>query len=188
MQLTSPEQLSHAINNLLLTDAEAFELNRRLANRSRQFFRQQIRQQRDVDDNPYQARTTRKISWITRGKRGKHGEKHREHHMVFSTVNNRPMMRGFSKALRTRVSKDDFEVGLAGLVGNIAKVHNEGKSVSFTTRVNGYYNTKTSQWEGGKAVKRNYKMPKRTIIGWTPSFERELLAMVAEHYKASVES
>ncbi|MDD9154943.1 phage virion morphogenesis protein [Aliivibrio sp. S4TY2] len=173
MQLTSPEQLSHAINNLLLTDAEAFELNRRLANRSRQFFRQQIRQQRDIDGKAYKKRARRKITLDSKTKKAK---------------DNKNMLLGFGRALRTRVSKDDFEVGLAGVVGNMAKVHNEGKSVSFTTRVKGYYNSNTSRWEGGTAVKRNYKMPKRTIIGWTPSFERELLAMVAEHYKASVES
>ncbi|AAW86504.1 hypothetical protein VF_2009 [Aliivibrio fischeri ES114] len=173
MQLTSPEQLSHAINNLLLTDAEAFELNRRLANRSRQFFRQQIRQQRDIDGKAYKKRARRKITLDSKSKKAK---------------DNKNMLLGFGRALRTRVSKDDFEVGLAGVVGNMARVHNEGKSVSFTTRVNGFYNSNTSRWEGGTAVKRNYKMPKRTIIGWTPSFERELLAMVAEHYKASVES
>ncbi|MFA0676969.1 virion morphogenesis protein, partial [Vibrio sp. 10N.222.51.A6] len=44
------------------------------------------------------------------------------------------------------------------------------------------YNSKTGQWTGGVRTKRNYQMPKRTFIGWTPALERELLAMAAEHF------
>ena len=168
MQLTSPEHLTRAINDLILTCAEKFDLNRQLANRSRQFFRAQ----RDIDGNAYQARTRRKISThATNGERVTTG----------NTLNNKNMLTGFGRALKTRVDENGFEVGLAGLAGKLAQVHNDGQNVSFTTHVNGYYNTRTGRWEGGTRVKNNYTMPKRTFIGWTPALERELLAMVA-HY------
>lgn len=173
MQLTSPEHLTRAINDLALTSADKFDLNRRLANRSRQYFREQMRAQRDVDGKSYQKRGRRKITLDSKTKKAK---------------DNKNMLLGFGRALKTRVDENSFEVGLAGLVGSLAKVHNKGQSVSFTTHVNGYYNTRTSRWEGGTKVRQNYTMPKRTFIGWTPALERELLAMVAEHYLTGVEN
>ena len=92
------------------------------------------------------------------------------------------MLLGFGQALRTHVTEDSFEVGLKGVAARIGQEHNQGAQVSFTTRVNGHYNSKTGQWAGGVKTKRNYQMPKRTFIGWTPALERELLAMAAEHF------
>ena len=182
MQLTNPEQLTQMVDALVLTASDKFELNKRMANRARQFFRAQIRAQKDIENNPYQARNARKVSLVSRGVRGKHGDKHQRTLIALNTVNNKSMLLGFSKALRTSVTNDSFEVGIKGLAGRMAAEHNEGAQISFTTRVNGFYNNKTGQWEGGVATKRNYKMPKRTLIGWTPALERELMAMAAEHF------
>ncbi|WP_027696696.1 phage virion morphogenesis protein [Vibrio litoralis] len=167
MKLTNPDQLTRALNALALTDDERFDLNRKLANRTRQYFREQIRKQRDVDDKPYQSRKKRKITLDSKTKRAK---------------DNKNMLTGFSRALTTRVDKQSFEVGISGVAGNMAREHNEGLGISFTTRVNGFYNSKTHRWEGGTGVKGNYKMTKRTFIGWTPKIERELLAMIAENF------
>ena len=151
--------------SLALSPAQKFELNRKMANRSRQFFRAQIRQQRDIDNNPYQSRTRRKVNNTRLGK-------------VTSTQNNKNMLMGLSRSLKTYVDNDSFEVGLTGVPAKIGRQHNEGQTMSFTTRLNGFYNSRTNQWEGGVKTKANYRMPKRTFIGWTPSLERELMAMM----------
>ncbi len=154
MQLTTPEQLTQVVESLVLTAEERFDLNRRMANRARQFFRQQIRRQRDIDDNPYQSRTARKATVISRGVRGKHGEKHQRRLVALNTVNNRSMLQGFIKGLRTQVSEQGFAVGVKGIAGKVGREHNEGASLSFTTRVNGFYNSKTGRWEGGGKSKK----------------------------------
>ncbi|ODS04316.1 phage virion morphogenesis protein [Vibrio scophthalmi] len=182
MQLSSPDQLTQLVESLVLDASEKYELNRRMANRARQFFRQQIRSQRDVDNNPYQSRRKRNMSIVSRGVRGKHGAKHQRNQVARNTVNNKNMLLGISKSLRTRVSDKDFEVGLVGVAGLIGREHNEGSEVSFTTRVNGYFDSNTGRWRGGVATKRNYTMTQRTFIGWTPELERELMAMAAEHF------
>ncbi|WED23518.1 phage virion morphogenesis protein [Vibrio sp. JC009] len=171
MQLTSPDQLTQLVESLVLTASEKFDLNRRMANRARQFFRQQIRAQRDIDNNPYQSRTRRKKVALTNNREAQH------------TVNNKNMLMGFSRSLRTRVTEDDFEVGLKGVAGLVAREHNEGSQISFTPRMKGFFNSKAGRWEGGTLTKRNYRMPKRTFIGWTPALERELIAMAAEHFE-----
>lgn len=168
MQLDSPEQLTRIVESLVLSAAEKFDLNRRMANRTRQFFRQQIRAQRDIDDNPYKKRRRRKITTLRDGA------------VTQNTVNNKNMLLGISRGLRTHVTEDGFSVGLTGLLGKIGRTHNDGKTVSFTTRVNGFYNSRTGRWEGGIKVTGNYEMPTRTFIGWTQALEMELLAMAAE--------
>ena len=165
--LKTPEQLTQIIDGLILTSSERLDLNKRLANRSRQYFREQIRKQSDIDGKRYTARKRPKITLDSKTQKAK---------------NNKNMLMGFSRALKTTVTDKSFEVGLAGLVGKIARVHNAGQSVSFTTHVNGFFNSKTSQWEGGTLTKKNYTMTKRTFIGWTPALERELLAMVADNF------
>lgn len=182
LTLQTPEQLTQLVDSLVLTASEKFDLNKRMANHARQFFRSQIRAQRDIDNNPYQARTSRKISTVTRGVHGKHGAKHQRKLLALNTVNNKNMLYGFIRGLRTEVSEDNFAVGLKGVAGNIGRQHNEGSNVSFSTRVNGFYNQRTGRWEGGNLTKRNYEMPQRTFIGWTPELERELIAMAAEHF------
>lgn len=179
MQLTNPDQLTAAINNLAITGPEKLDLNRRMANRARQYFREQVRKQRDIDGNPYQSRTRRKISTIYRDGQEKN---------ALNTQSNKNMLTGLSRALKTSVNETSFEVGVTGVLGNIGKTHNEGLQMSFTTRMKGFYNSKTNQWEGGTKVKGNYRLPKRTFIGWTPALERELLAMLAEHFLKGAEN
>lgn len=166
LTLKTPDQLTQVVNSLVLTATEKFDLNRRMANRARQFFREQIRAQRDIDNNPYQSRTKRKQ--VTH--KGSH------------TVNNKNMLLGFSKALRTKVTEQSFAVGLTGVMGLIGREHNDGSQLSITTRMNGFYDSKTGRWTGGTLTKLNYTMPRRTFIGWKPALEQELLAMAAQHY------
>ena len=165
MQLDSPEQLTSILESLTLTPAQKLELNRKLANHSRRFFRAQISQQRDIDNNPYQSRTRRKTHRIHQG-------------TTTSTQNNKNMLMGLSRSLKTYADNDSFEVGLTGVPAIIGREHNEGQTLSFTTRMNGFFNSKTNRWEGGVKTKANYRMPKRTFIGWTPSLERELMTMI----------
>lgn len=170
LTLATPEQLTQVVESLVLTAEERFNLNRRMANRARQFFREQIRAQRDINNNSYQSRTRRKVTRLTNGQQAQH------------TQNNKNMLLGMSKALRTKVTETGFAVGLTGIAAKIGQQHNQGATLSFTTRVNGFYNSRIGRWEGGTQVKRQYQMPKRTFIGWTPKLERELLAMAAEHF------
>ena len=165
MQLTNPEQLTSMLESMALSPTQKFELNRKLANRSRQFFRAQIRQQRDIDNTPYQERTRR-----TR--------KQLNDNVILSTKSNKNMLMGLSRSLKTQVDNESFEVGLTGVPAKIGRQHNEGQTMSFTTRLNGFYDSRTNQWMGGVKTKNNYRMPKRTFIGWTPSLERELMAMM----------
>ncbi|MEZ8745980.1 phage virion morphogenesis protein [Vibrio sp. 10N.286.49.E1] len=176
LTLATPEQLTQVVESLVLTASDKFELNKRMANRARQFFRQQIRAQRDIDNNPYQSRRKRKKTRIYKDIDGK------VYSTALNTTNNKNMLMGFSRSLRTYVSDDSFEVGIKGIAGKVAAEHNEGQSVSFTTRANGFYNSKTSRWEGGTLTKNNYRMTKRTLIGWAPELEQELIAMAAEYF------
>ncbi|MET2901773.1 virion morphogenesis protein [Vibrio rotiferianus] len=182
LTLQTPEQLTQIVESLVLTATEKFELNKKMANHARQFFRSQIRSQRDIENNPYQARTSRKVTVVSRGKHGKHGEKHRRLNAALNTVNNKNMLYGFIRGLRTEVSEENFAVGLKGIAGKVGREHNEGSKITFSTRVNGFFNNKTGRWEGGLLTKRNYEMPQRAFIGWTPKLERELMAMAAEHF------
>ncbi|MBE8574458.1 phage virion morphogenesis protein [Vibrio sp. OPT18] len=166
MTLTTPEQLTRLIQSLALSDSDKFELNKMLANHTRRYFRGQIRQQRDIDKNPYQARTRRKITTLRKGN-------------ALNTVNNKNILMGLSKSIRAQVSPESFAVGLTGVAGKIGRVHNNGSTVEYTRRLKGYFNRKTGQWEGGIHVKANYRMPKRTFLGWTPALEKELMAMIA---------
>lgn len=180
--LQTPDQLTQVVDSLVLSATEKFDLNKRMANHARQFFRAQLRAQRDIDNNPYQSRTHRKGKVISRGVHAKHGAKHQRKMLALNTINNKNMLFGFIRALRTQVSEDSFAVGLKGVAGRIGREHNEGAKISFSTRVNGYYNPNTGRWEGGLLTQQNYKMPQRAFIGWTPQLERELMAMAAEHF------
>lgn len=167
LTLNTPEQLTRVIEHLVMTASEKRDLNRRMANRARQFFRQQIRAQRDIDNNPYQTRRARSK---TSSAQGRH------------TVNNKNMLMGLSKSLRTYADETSFEVGLKGVAGFIGRTHNDGENVSFTTHVNGFYDSRIGRWTGGRVTKRNYTMPRRTFLGWTPVLEKELMAMAAAHF------
>lgn len=170
LTINKPEQLTQVVDRLVLSATDKFDLNKRMANRARQFFREQIRRQRDIDDNPYQSRTRRKVIKIRPGQKAK------------VTINNKNMFLGLARSLRTYVTEDGFEVGFKGVTARIAREHNYGSVVSFTTQVNGFFDRKTGRWAGGKLTKRNYRMPKRTFLGWTRALEQELLAMAAEHF------
>lgn len=172
----TPDQLTQLVDSLMLKASEKFDLNRRMANRARQFFRQQIRAQRDIHKNPYQPRRKR----ITTKKY--HDIDGKSFSLARNTINNKNMLLGLSRSLKTSVTDRKFEVGLTGVAAAIGRKHNEGSSVEFTKRVNGFYNSRTGKWEGGVKTKGNYEMPKRTFIGWTPELEGELLAMAAEAF------
>lgn len=176
LTLRTPEQLTQVIEHLVMTASDKLDLNRRMANHARQFFRAQIRAQRDIDNNPYQSRTRRKRVELSKGLAAQ------------NTVNNKNMLMGISKALRTQADDKSFEVGLSGVAGRIGQEHNQGSQLSFTTQVKGFFDSRTGRWQGGLRVKHNYQMPQRTFIGWTPELERELLTIVAEHFTTDVES
>lgn len=166
MRLTNPEHLTSMLENVALNPRQQFQLNQKLANHSRRFFRAQISHQRDIDNTPYQSRTRRTQKQQADPK------------VVLNTKSNRNMLMGLSRSLRTNVTGEAFEVGLTGIPAKIGREHNEGQTLSFTTHVNGFYDSKTSRWKGGVKTKNNYRMPKRTFIGWTPSLERELMTMI----------
>ena len=166
MQLTTPEQLTSLINSLMINSAEKFDLNRRMANRTRQFFRAQIRAQRDVFGRTYTQRSQKKST--------------------IAAKNRNDMFTGFSRMLRTKVSADAFYVGLSGHVGRIAKQHNDGETLSFSTRINASFNSRTMRWEGGSKVRNQYQLPKRTLIGWTPELEEELMIMICSAINQSI--
>ena len=165
MELKTPEQLVSLLNQVPLTAKEKVALNKELANHTRRYFRSQIRAQRDINNKAYAPRKRRKASFNTNGK--------------VSTSTN--MFLGLSRNIKTEVNADSFSVGLAGLEGHIAKVHNQGDSVIYPRRINGWFNAKTNSWEGGKnSGTAAYKMPKRTLIGWTNKLTRELTQKIVE--------
>lgn len=162
MEIKTPENLLTLLKSIELDDKARFQLNRKLANHTRRAFRGQIRAQRDIDGKSYAPRKRRAVNIDKQGK----------------AKVNRNMLMGMSRMLQTHVSSDSFSVGLAGLAGKIAKPHNEGKTVTYTRRMNGWFNSKTNQWEGGTKRKAAYTMPKRTMIGWTPELERQLVQII----------
>ncbi|WP_172562565.1 phage virion morphogenesis protein [Vibrio furnissii] len=173
VKLSTPEELTQLVNRLVISAEERFDLNRRMANRARQFFRQQIRAQRDIDNNPYQSRRRRVSTRVYYDMSG------RSFTVAKNTVNNKNMLLGLSRSLKTNVDHDGFEVGLTGVAAAIGRKHNDGGTIEFTTRVHGYYDSRTGRWRGGQRTKNNYQMPQRTFLGWTPLLERELLKMAA---------
>ncbi|WP_028865189.1 phage virion morphogenesis protein [Psychromonas aquimarina] len=167
MEIKTPEQLTALLKSLELDDKAKFEINRQLANHTRRFFRTQVRAQRDVDGKSYAPRKRRKVSIDNQGK----------------AKTKRNMLMGMSRNLKTEVSADAFSVGLVGLEGHIAKIHNEGKSVVYTRRINGFFNSKTNSWEGGRKQKAAYQMPKRTMVGWTPELQRQIAQIILSEMK-----
>ena len=162
MEIKTPEHLIALVNSFELDDKAKFALNKKLANTTRKIFRSQIRAQRDIDGKAYAPPKRRKVSIDKQGK----------------AKVNKNMLMGLSRMLQTHVSSDSFSVGLSGLAGKIARTHNDGKTVTYTRRMNGWFNSKTNQWEGGTKRKAAYTMPKRTMIGWTPEIERQLAQII----------
>lgn len=165
MEIKTPEQLITLLEQVPLQGKQKFDLNRVLANHTRKFFRGQIKSQRDVDGNAYKPRKKRV------NKANKSGK----------IPSKRNMLMGMSRNLKTEVSDDEFSVGLAGLEGHIAQIHNEGKSVVYARRINGFFNKKTNLWEGGIEQKATYQMTKRTMVGWTPELQHDLTKIIFEH-------
>ena len=198
MEIKTPEALITLLEQLPLKGKERLALNKVLANHTRRFFRGQIRAQRDVHNNTY-APPSRNASTSTasilrlqkkgiskRARKRTSSKKRVEHNLTANQVyqrvtKNNNMFSGLSNDMRTDVSEEGFGVGLAGLTGHIAGIHNQGSTVSFTTRVNGWFNNKTRKWEGGKQVKNYYQMPKRTLIGWNKTLEQEIAHIILQH-------
>lgn len=166
MEIKTPQELITLLEQVPLKGKEKLKLNAELANHTRRFFRAQIRAQRDIDGKAYAPRKRRQNRLNKNGKVG--------------TRTN--MLLGMSRNLKTEISSDHFAVGLVGLEGHIMKIHNEGKSVVYTRKINGWFNSKTNRWEGGnKHTKSAYKMPKRTAVGWTEKLKRELAQIIFKH-------
>ncbi len=163
MDIKTPEQLLAILKSIKLDDKAKFELNRTLANYTRTAFRKQIRAQRDINDKSYAPR--KRQATRTHKKTGK-----------VATLKN--MLMGMASNLKTEVSSDGFGVGLVGLEGHIAEVHNKGKSVVYMCRINGFFNKKTQRWEGGEKRKASYKMPQRQMIGWNKPLERQIAQII----------
>lgn len=162
MEIKTPEELITLLEQVPLKGKEKLKLNAELANHTRRFFRTQVRAQRDINGKAYAPRKRR----VGVGQNGK-----------VPTKNN--MLLGMSRNLKTEISSDHFAVGLVGLEGHIMKTHNEGKPVVYTRKINGWFNSKTSRWEGNtKGPKAAYKMPKRTMVGWTEKLKRELAQII----------
>ena len=158
LEIKTPEQIQGLLESLTLSDKERYKLNVKLANLTRRFFRKQIAQQRDIYGVKYKRRKKPANTFTNSGKHVK--------------ANN--MFMGLSRMLQTQVSKDSLRVGLTGMSGIIARIHNEGETVSYTRRINGWFNKETNRWEGGIKSKGFYRMPKRTLIGWSDTLEQQI--------------
>lgn len=165
MEISTPAQLITLLEQVPLKGKERVALHRVLANHTRKFFRGQIKAQRDIDGNAYAPR--------------KHRTKKADKNGKIATKGN--MLLGMSRNLKTQVSESDFSVGLAGLEGHIANIHNAGQSVVYPRRINSFFNNKTNRWEGGVKQKATYQMPKRAMVGWTPVLQRELTQIIFKY-------
>jgi len=168
MEIKTPEQLISLLKQVPLQGKDKLKLHAKLANHTRRFFRAQVRSQRDVDGKAYAPKKRRQNKVNKNGK--------------IPTRTN--MLLGMSRNLKTEISSDHFAVGLVGLEGHIMEIHNEGKSVVYTRKINGWFNSKTNSWEGGsKKTKSSYEMPKRTMVGWTKALNLEIQELIFEHIK-----
>lgn len=181
MKLSTPEQLVATLKTLAMPAKEKMALNRKLANMARQYFRAQIREQRDVlTDKAYLPRTTRSNKW----------RKIRDSSISRQVAGNkkraRLMFSGISKSLRAYPEQDGFRVGLEGLLGKIGMVHNEGQMVEFSYRMHGFFNNKTKKWQGGRKQTGYYEMPERPFLGWNDELIRKLENEILSHMGASL--
>lgn len=180
MKLRTPEQLVATLKTLAMPAKEKMVLNRKLANMARQYFREQIRDQRDVlTGKAYLPRTTRPNKW--RKLRDSNTAQ-----MVSANKRARIMFSGISKQLRAYPEQDGFRVGLEGLLGKIGMVHNEGQMVEFSYRMHGFFNKKTNKWQGGRKQTGYYKMPERPFLGWNDELIRKLENEILSHMGESL--
>lgn len=164
LQIKTPERIQSLLNELTLSPKERKALHIELANDTRQFFRGQIRKQRDIHGTPYAPRRRRKPAYVVNGKKV-----YRQ-----NLEQRRNMLTGLGRMLMTQADESGFSVGLGGLAGKIAQVHNEGQAVTYTTRMNAWFNSQTNRWEGGRKSQQAYRMPERTFIGWTKDLEQQI--------------
>jgi hypothetical protein len=174
MKLQTPDHLVAMLKSLTLAPKERLELNRKLGNMARQYFRSQIREQRDVmTGKAYLPRKRGKVDGWT-GERYTHQTIDYERTREMKKKRARLMFTGLSRDMRAYSDDAGFRVGLGGLSGHIGMIHNEGRSVEFSYRMHGFFNTKTARWEGGQKQTGFYKMPARPFIGWTPELVKRL--------------
>lgn len=160
-KLATPEHLIIALKKLTMPAAKRVELNKRLGNMARKYFRQQISNQRDVlTGKEYLPRSTRANKWA----RLKQANKQRA----------RRMFTGISRDLRAYADADGFRVGLEGLMGKIGMAHQEGQAVEFSYRMHGFFNKSTKRWEGGRKQTGYYNMPERPFLGWSDELIHQL--------------
>jgi len=164
LDIKTPEHLMDMLASLQLTSAKQKQLNKELASDTRNFFRGQIKKQSDINGTSYAPRKRRA-----------------ERERIGMKKVNRNMLTGLSRMLMPQSDENGFSVGIAGVAGKIAKKHNEGQAISYTTRMNGWFNSKTNRWEGGIKRKAAYRMPKRTFIGWTPKLEQQIAHKIMQH-------
>ncbi len=172
VEIKTPEHLESLLKSIQIEPKAQKKLNRDLANHVRKYFRGQIRKQRDIHNIPYAPKRRRKPMYITY-----YGKKiYRQ-----SKDQRRNMLSGLSKMLFAQSDQDGFSVGLAGVPAIIAKTHNDGEAVTYTTRMNGWFNKNTKKWEGGRKSHFSYRMPKRTFIGWTTELEQQIAHSIMQY-------
>jgi len=169
-EIKTPEQIQDLLTDLDIPAKEKKKLTKELANDTRNFFRKQIRSQRDIHDIPYAPRRRRKPLYVLNGRKV-----YRQ-----NLDKRRNMLTGLSRMLVTQFDESGFSVGLAGVAGIVAKVHNQGETVDFTTRINSWFNTKTNRFEGGRKAHLSYRMPERTFIGWTKKLEQQIATKILQ--------
>lgn len=165
MEITTPEQIVGLLDNLQLDDKEKKKLNRDLANMARRHFRSQISAQKDINGKSYAPRKRRQASLTSTGK----------------LKTNKNMLTGLSRMLKTQADADGFSVGLSGMASVVGKVHNEGQTVTFPRRINGWFDSKSNTWKGGTKRKGLYKMPKRPFIGWNKTLIQQIQIEIIKH-------
>lgn len=163
--IDNPEFLKDLLAGLTLTESEKKQLHRELANDTRKYFRKQIREQRDLVNNSRYA---------PRKRRPQHLELRDRVNFRTRIKQENSMLTGFSKSLMTQADAQGFQVGFTGVVGKVAKLHNEGGNVGYGYRVKGWFNSKKNKWEGGLKRRGVYKMPRRTFIAWTKQLEQQI--------------
>lgn len=165
MEIRSPDQIVDLLKSLELSDSDKKKLNRNLANMSRRYFRAQIRAQRDIDGKRYAPRKRRNVTLSKSGK----------------VKTNRNMLTGLSRMLMTAADADGFNVGLAGMAAKVGRIHNEGETVSFPRRMNGWFDSKSNSWKGGTKGTGRYKMPQRPFIGWSKDLVQKIQMEIIKH-------
>lgn len=161
-QIKTPEHLVSLFQELPLNSKEKQDLTKDLANITRRFFRNQIRQQKDIHHVPFAPRRRKKLRVkLNNGK------------AYFQTrAKADRLFANLGKKMRTTSSSSGFESGWSGKYGAVGKLHNEGATIPYKTRMGGWFDEKSQRWRGGTEKTGFYALPKREFIGWTPELEQ----------------